>query len=312
MSDRTRILIPTDFSDCARNALAHGLFLAKRYDAEVHLLNAVELPTIAVTDMPPDMFDMEEEKALDRMDELLDEHEIHHERSGRVHKVVVPGKPTEPAADAILDYAEDEDIDMIVIGTHGRRGARRMLLGSVAEQVIRGAECPVFAVREMEKAWPLPTVDTILVPVDFSEGTEDVIAEAVDLAGHYDADIRLLHVVDLDTFPHYGIAVDPVIEIAEKTAQAARDRLEEIAGEIAREDLPVFISVERGHVASTITEYADDYDVDLIVIGSHGRSGLDRMLLGSVAEKTLRMAHCPVVVVRSESFDEEVEDDDDD
>lgn len=301
MADRTKILIPTDFSDCARNALAHGLFLAHHYDAEIHLLHAVELPTIAVTDMPSDMFDIEEEKALDRMDELLDEHEVHHERSGRVHKAVRPGKPTEPAAEVILDYADDENIDMIVMGTHGRRGARRMLLGSVAEQVIRGAECPVFAVREMEKAWPLPNVDTILVPIDFSEGTDDLVAEAVDLAGHYAADIRLLHVVDLDTYPHYGIAVDPVIEIAEKTAQAARDRLEEIADDIADENLPVFISVERGHVASTISEYADDCDVDLIVIGSHGRSGLNRLLLGSVAEKTLRLAHCPVVVVRSEN-----------
>ncbi|NNF04793.1 MAG: universal stress protein, partial [Rhodothermales bacterium] len=298
MSDRFKVLIPTDFSDCARNALAHALYLTKRYDGEIHLLHAVELPTIAVTDMPPDMFDIEEERALERMEDLLEEHAVHQARTSRVHTAVRPGKPTEPAAEVILDYAEDAEIDMIVMGTHGRRGARRLLLGSVAEQVIRGAECPVFAVRETEKAWPLPSVDTILVPVDFSAGTDDVINEAIDLAGHYDAAIRLLHVVDIDTYPHYGIAVDPVIELAEKTAQAARKELEKIADRITVGHLAVFVSVERGHAASTISEYAVDCDVDLIVLGSHGRSGLDRLLLGSVAEKTLRMAHCPVVVVR--------------
>jgi nucleotide-binding universal stress UspA family protein len=302
MPEKTQILIPTDFSSCARQALAHGLFLAKRYDAEVHLLHAVEIPAIAIPDMPEDMYDIEEERALEKMEALLQEHEVHVERSGNVHTIVRPGKPTKPASEVILDYADEEGIDLIVIGTHGRRGPRRLLLGSVTEEVVRGAACPVFAVREMEDAWPLPTVDSILVPIDFSGGTDDVVGEAIDLAGHYDANIRLLHVVDLETYPHYGIAVDPVYELAEKTAKAAREHLEPIADRISEAGIPSFTAVERGHIANTIVEYADDYEIDLIVIGSHGRSGLDRVLLGSVAEKTLRSAHCPVVIVRSEKF----------
>ncbi len=291
-----RILVPTDFSDSALLALEHGIFLAKKFEGELVLLHVAELPTITIHDFPSDLFDLAREAGMDRMGELLDEQEV---VLPPVKRVVLSGTPAEPAADVIVDYAKSNDIDFIVTGTHGRRGVRRLFLGSVTEEVVRRSPCPVLTMRTHKEAWSLPRADRILVPVDFSAATRQVIGAASRIAEHYDAAITLAHVVNLDYYPYYGFGSDAFPEIRKSMIEASEAKLTELAAELQAAGLVVSWKTIKGHPAVALRQLAEETDTDLIVIGSHGRSGFDRAMVGSVSEKVLRSAHCPVMVVNT-------------
>ncbi len=127
-------LVPTDFSDSALLALEHGIHLANLFEGELHILHVAELPTITLPDFPSDLFEAAKSIGMKRLGELIEQQTMELPPGKRV---VLPGTPSDPAADAIIGYAEANDIDFIVMGTHGRRGVRRMLMGSVTEEVIR-------------------------------------------------------------------------------------------------------------------------------------------------------------------------------
>ncbi len=290
------ILVPTDFSDSALLALEHGIYLANKFDGELHLLHVAELPTITLPDFPSDLFEAARNMGMERLGDLLEQQEV---ELPPVKRVVMAGTPAEPAADVIIDYANTHDVDFIVMGTHGRRGARRLLLGSVTEEVIRRSPCPVLTMRTHKEAWSLPRADRILVPVDFGKSTRQVMGVAARVAEHYDASITLAHVVDLEYYPYYGFGTDPFRSIQSDMIQASEDHLSELAAELQAAGIIASWITVSGHPASTLRELAAESDVDLIVIGSHGRSGFDRAMVGSVSEKVLRSAHCPVMVVNT-------------
>ena len=290
------ILVPTDFSESADLAFEHGIFLANQFEGELHLLHIAELPTITLPDFPADLFEVARSQGLSRMRDLIEQQEV---TLPPIKRVVMAGTPSEPAADVIVDYAKANGMDFIVMGTHGRRGARRLFLGSVTEEVARRAPCPVLTMRAGRTAWPLPRVERILVPVDFSDSTRDVVGSATRMAEHYGAAVTLLHVVDLEFYPYYGFGSDPY-PMVEKEIMASSDRqLASLATELQAAGIVTTWLTEKGHTAATIRQVADRRDVDMIVIGSHGRSGLDRALMGSVSEKVLRTAHCPVLLVHT-------------
>lgn len=290
------ILVPTDFSDSAMLALEHGIYLANKFEGELHLLHVAELPTITLPDFPSDLFETARKMGMDQLGELLEQQEVD---LPPVKRVVMAGTPSEPAADVIIDYARANDVDFIVMGTHGRRGVRRMLLGSVTEEVIRRSPCPVLTMRTHKEAWTLPRADRVLVPVDFNASTRQVIGVASRIAEHYHAAITLAHVVDLEYYPYYGFGSDPFPEIKNEMVEASEDKLTELASELQAAGIVATWATVHGHPAAALKELAEERDVDLIVIGSHGRSGFDRAMVGSVSEKVLRSAHCPVMVVNT-------------
>jgi nucleotide-binding universal stress UspA family protein len=290
------ILVPTDFSECADLALEHGIFLANQFEGELHLLHVAELPTITLPDFPADLFEVARTQGLSRMRDLIEQQEV---TLPPTKRVVMAGTPSEPAADVIVEYAKANGMDFIVMGTHGRRGARRLFLGSVTEEVARRAPCPVLTMRAGRKAWPLPRVERILVPVDFSGSTRDLVFTATRMAEHYDAAVTLLHVVDLEFYPYYGFGSDPYPMVEKDLLEASEAKLTELATELQAAGIVTTWLTKKGHPAATIRDLADRRDVDLIVIGSHGRSGLDRALMGSVSEKVLRTAHCPVLIMHA-------------
>lgn len=290
------ILVPTDFSDSATLALEHGIFLTKKFDGELHLLHVAELPTITLPDFPSDLFEVARKMGMDRLGELLEQQEVD---LPPVKRVVMAGTPSDPAAEVIIDYAKANEVDFIVMGTHGRRGARRLLLGSVTEEVIRRSPCPVLTMRTHKKAWTLPRVDRIMVPIDLGASTRQVIGVASRIAEHYNAAITLAHVVDLEYYPYYGFGSDPFPEIKQEMIEASDAKLAELAAELQAAGIIATWDTAKGHPASALKELAEERDVDLIVIGSHGRSGFDRAMVGSISEKVLRSAHCPVMVVNT-------------
>ena len=139
--------------------------------------------------------------------------------------------------------------------------------------------------------------DSILVPTDGSETAAEAVIHALDLATQYDATLHVLSVVDPRQFSTVGADPSSVLAAVE---EGAREAVEEVGAPATETDVPVETAVRRGSPARTITEYATDNDVDLVVMGTHGRSGLDRYLLGSVTERVVRTAPVPVLTVRLE------------
>lgn len=292
-----RILVPTDFSERAERALPHALWMAEEFGAELHLLHALVLhgDDPGRADEFPDLQDAHEQLrrwAAGRMEESVAEVD-----TARV-PVVEAQERGIAAAPTIVEYADDHDVDLVVMATHGRRGVRRMLLGSVAEEVLRTAGCPVLTVRPEDAVEPGGPPENILVPVDFSEHAELALASAGALARHFGAGLDVLHVIaDL------GVPDPYFADAAELRAltKAARDRVPEALADTAERvlgDLPAGTHMEVGTPAATIAEFAEENGADMIVVGSHGRTGVQRVFLGSVAEAVVRRASCPVLTVK--------------
>lgn len=187
------------------------------------------------------------------------------------------------AAERILDIAEHTDL--IVIEAHGRSGLSRLLLGSMAERVVRYARCSVLVVDPV--AEPLCYYN-ILVAVDFSECSRRALEQATDLASLCGAAVTLLHVIELpvvywqDQDMHSAAMLDDWGELVEAQTRTRVTRL-----------------VRTGEPAPQVLSCAaEDPSLDLLVVGSHGRTGLQRMLLGSVAEHVVRHATRTVMVAR--------------
>jgi nucleotide-binding universal stress UspA family protein len=200
------------------------------------------------------------------------------------------------AATMILDYATEQGVDLIITGTHGRRGPARMFLGSVAERIIRYAQCPVLSLRESETPREISAFEQILVPVDFSECSPTAVAYGKELADLYGASVQLLHVIHESTYPSvYGVPSQLRVENLEIRCLEAMDKL---IADVPGPEVPFEKHIARGRVANEITSFAHSSGTDLIVIPSHGFTGIERALLGSTVEGVVRRVNCPVLTVK--------------
>ncbi|MGP0063750.1 MAG: universal stress protein [Isosphaeraceae bacterium] len=197
------------------------------------------------------------------------------------------------AAEEILRMAEKIGADLIVMGTHGRRGLRRLLAGSVATTVLRGAHCAVLALRSHDRPREAGEVQVILHPTDLSESSDAVLRVGRSLARDLGSRLVLLHVVPIPNLPgEWALPVD---------MQAYRNTLEAVRERLNGPDLkyPVEARLGEGDPANEILQMARELGADLIVMGTQGRTGLDRLILGSTAESVLARADCPVMVVKA-------------
>lgn len=288
------ILVPTDLSDGADEALRHAAFLADWHDADLHLVNVAARHMHAYETMR-DRFPMDD-AALDAVLHPAPEEERHLPTVEELSIEQTQVEHVSPSV-AIKEYAEAHEVDLVVMGTHGRRGTRRLLMGSVAEDVVRTVSCPVLTVREGSTVAPGQAIRRVLVPIDFSDPSRLALDHAKELAMTYGAEIHLLHVVEEIALPGaYGMepisyAVPDIIESTEKAL-----------GEMAEQDIGYeHVRVESlpGYPSTSIIDYVDEHAIDLVVIATHGRTGLDRLLLGSVAEGVVRRASCPVFTVKA-------------
>lgn len=297
-----KILVPRDFSAGSDDALRYALDLAVRTSAEVHLLYAEVLfePFADVSDSVSPV-----EKIRERLKQSTEPYEgvMYDPGSLRIEHVVVRGIA---AAPAILTYASDHDMDLIVMGTHGRRGIRRMAMGSVAEEVVRMAPCPVLTVHlpqhheeEATKSNVVPQVQSLLVPIDFSSHARLALRYAKELAALFDARLELLHVIEEVLHPVvYGPAVQSIYEVHPDIEKHTLQHLSDLYDEVEGPQVPYRLKVMPGHASYDIAAYADERNIDLVVMPTHGRTGLEHFFLGSVAEKVVRRAHRPVFTVK--------------
>lgn len=282
------ILFATDFSPAAEAALPYAVGLARRYGATVHGLHVrfpATYPVVGPEAMPQVMEAAEEQAKIESQ-------QLHQMLAGITHEVSVGEGEVWPMVSEIVS---EKKTDLIVIGTHGRTGVTRVLLGSVAEEIFRKAACPVLTVgphvsKDTERRLEMKE---ILYATDFSPESLAALPFAVSLAQEHQARLTLLHVVGQ---PKVGELVH-----AEQYEESTMRRLRTLVPAEAEPWCEPNYKVEHGQEADKILEVADALGADLVVLGiSRKQAGTGAMthLVQSIAHRVVTQARCPVLTVR--------------
>jgi nucleotide-binding universal stress UspA family protein len=303
------LLVPLDGSPFAEQALPLALSLARREGAALQLVMVVNPLAAAYLGVPydPGLEAVAGGRKLAYLDDTA-------QRVREVSAVPVSTAVLEGAVPAALcAYTANRDIDLVVMGTHGRGPLGRFWLGSVADELVRRLPVPVLLVRPAESEVDLaeePKLGPVLVPLDGSPLAEEVLALATDLARLLGVNITLLRIVK----PVRASNV-PDDSPAEWEAQALLTRTREVHREVIHEASAYLLGVAerlrteglrvgtrvtiQEHPAAAILSEADATDAGLIALTTHGRRGLARVLMGSVADKVVRGSAIPVLVHRA-------------
>lgn len=296
-----QILVPVDFSGQSRQALECAVPMARQFGAKISLLHVVQPPLVLRT-LPDGS--VASAANVDHLVPLARARLV--EMTTSLLPAEVRGRPLVRQGSPhyeIIAAAQKLPADLVVMSTHGFTGLKRALLGSTAENVVRYAPCPVLTVRRKIRATALPPRlpalpwRRILVPVDFSITSLRVLEAVVPLARAARARVCLLHVVEPAP---YASGLDAAVLTLPVATQArnARSALKRVARRFVGAGAAVSTRVEYGPAARTIAHIATTENVDLIALSTHGHSGWDRLFLGSTAGKVVRLAACPVLVLR--------------
>lgn len=301
-----RILVPLDGSEFAEGALPPALNLARRTGAEVHLATVVsDLPPVPLAagdgELITQWFEEEEERARSYLSDLLESTSSHNtEITFREHV------RTGPVAKTVGELAEELEIDLIALTTHGRGAWQRAWLGSVADHLLRHASQPILLLREEDGAPALfaePSSPAhVLVPLDGSAASEAPLAILPEVVAPGGGTRVTLVSVLQRPFP-LGSTYLPHVVTDDRMSQERQKRMEahlaEVRDRVAEKGLAVAYRVDTADdAARAILDAARDEDVDLVALSTRGRGGVSRFLLGSVADKVVRGAKVPVLAVR--------------
>jgi nucleotide-binding universal stress UspA family protein len=298
-----QILCPIDFSEHARRAFDHALAIARAHHSTITVLHArpAVLPFVYGTEvpmmpspLPTHEYDPQLLSALTRF--VGGDSSVR----ARVEFALADG----PAAAGILATAAAKNSDLIVMGTHGRSGFERLVLGSVTEKVIHQATCAVLTVpRLMAEAVPAPPVlfKRILCATDFSDASLRALDHAVSLAQDAAAHLMLVHVVEVTPAPpgeseHIAESRSLGAYVA-AAAQDRAERLQRVLSDSVRSRCAADTKVAIGKASREILRLASEDRSELIVLGAHGH-GVNEWLFGSAAHQIVRQAVCPVLTVR--------------
>jgi nucleotide-binding universal stress UspA family protein len=283
----TKILCPVDFFPASDAAVNYAVGLAANYDARIHLLHVITplLPTAYEYAIDTtSIMDSLEKNAAEEMKTLV----ARAKEAGVCADVELR---IGDVYDEIKQCIETEKPELLVMGTHGRRGVERWFMGSTTEKLMRHSPVPLLTISASgEKVAAAPRFRRILVTTDFSDGTADALAYAFSVAQENDSRIMLLHVVHDATADVSGKYRDSLIKGVDK-------QLQELIPPEARNWCDVVTCVETGVPYRLILRALEDEKVDLLVMNIHGKGMLDRALLGSTAERVVRAAPCPVMLI---------------
>ncbi len=292
------VLATTDFSEESQSGVRYAVAFAQKLGATVALLHVIELPSrLAGMEAVPLACDDSEWAALAGA-QLKKLAQRESKKDFRLTTRLRTGKPFHE-----ICAAAESAADLIVIATHGYTGAQRVLLGSTAECVVRHAPCPVLTVRqpatsEGRRRPPRLKLRKILVPIDFSKLSKAALPWATFLAEQFKAEVVLLHVVE--KFPiDYLMGRELTSHTIVPLMKQAEADLERAAADLAKSfGIKISAAVREGKPHEEICEAAKTLAVDLVVLTTHGYTGLKHVWLGSTAERVVRHAVCPVLVVR--------------
>lgn len=294
-----KLLVTTDFSELARHAYGAAASLARAHDATIQLVHEADAlpPAYLETMSPSPDLDCYHGRLLAKLDE-----EVQHPAFEQVaveRHLLYAGKTSEQ----LFDFAKHANVDLIVMSTHGYSGLTHSLLGSFTERVARHSPVPVLAFRPATDGDDSFVPRSILVPFDFSENSKTVFPILRQLSLGADQQFKFLHVIPAASVK--GEWGDVQERLRESADEAAR-REEELRG-LCQQELPnveVDVDSRFGDAYREILKDAESSSADLIVMATHGWTGLKRLYFGSVAEKVLRTSHCSVIVVRPQDVHE--------
>ena len=291
-----RVLVPVDFSKPSLSAIEAALPLVQQFKAELHLMHvfAPDYPLSSMAAIPLIVPELEVRQRVRRkLRELAKRYSVSLHRQN-VH--ALKGSPFEE----ICRLARDWKIDLIVIATRGNTGLKHLVLGSTAERVVRHSPCPVLVVRNNEADQTSTTgFRKILVPIDFSDCSMKGLKFGRRLARELGSKMILLNSVALqyyianDEYARYDLP-----KLLQQTEKSARGQMRDFVAKTNWGGVEIDTTIKIGHAGEQICAAAAER-ADLIVIATHGHTGLKHIFLGSTAEYVVRRAPCPVLVVPS-------------
>lgn len=289
-----RMLVPLDGSESAEVALPYAEQLVGKMGDEITLISVVA----SGKSQQGHIYQVYMQKMVERTAQEIKK------QAGKevnVQSAMLEGDPSEE----IVDYAERENIDLIVMATHGRSGIRRWALGSVANKVARATGCAVVLIRaknDRRDVRDRGTIKRVLVPLDRSETSEAVLPYIGDIADNLKTEVILF--IAVEQLYHVVVAGDSATKIPysleemDDSVEDARDYLERVGKTLDERGITTMAEVGIGNAAEGIIELADKIDADLVAMSTHGRSGLGRWTFGSVADKVLHGGTTPLLLVR--------------
>jgi nucleotide-binding universal stress UspA family protein len=292
-----RILCPIDFSECSYRALRHAMAVARWYGASVTVLHVfTNVPNMEVPGVP--LADPDHELLIKRMQAFAG-------ASPQPVPVTFVARCAPDVRREILDQAQTLPADLIVIGSHGRSGFERLLLGSVAEHVVRKSPCPIMVVPPYAPDADGPGLThgvrpRILCAIDFSDASLGALEYAISLAEETDAELTLFHSIEVPPELREPIPVpaDFNIEQCHAAAEAAcLQRLRALVPPSVRSYCQVKTAVSEGAAYRQLLRLSAEQPTDLIVMGVHGRGAVELLLFGSNTARVIRAATCPVLIV---------------
>ena len=291
------ILVPLDGSELAQIALPYAEKVAGRLGSQITLLYVSGTTEDKFHNMHQFYLQKMVENTRLEAERYLDNPES---KTAKVEAAILLGDP----AEEIVDFAEKGDIGLIVMSTHGRSGIKRWAMGSVADKVLRATNKPVALVRAKHTR-PNDSqeliLNRILVTLDGSKQGETVLAYIEELAFKLNTELILLQVVvpDYHIYSGGGQEYSVYSEQQLESAKAlARDYLESLVVGLQQKGISAKSHVTFGTAADEIIKFADAVDAGLVAMSTHGRSGVSRWALGSVAERVLRAGNTPILLVR--------------
>ena len=272
------ILVPTDFSEQAENALKVAAQFAKTYNADIYLLHMLELPMQLIDptsnnnsqNLPESLFFMK--LAHKRFEEVLASDYL---EGVTVHETV----HFHEAFDGIMEVSKEHNCDLIIMGSHGATGFKEMFIGSNTEKVVRYSEIPVLVIKQ---EIPNFRVDNFIFATDFSEETKRPFNEAVKFANKIDANIHLVYINTANKF---------------KTTEEAEKKMSNFLEGMESKTFNLHIYNDRT-IEEGILNYAQSIDAGLIGISTHGRKGLAHFFNGSLSEDIVNHAKRPVITFK--------------
>jgi len=296
----TRILCPVDFSGPSAKALAYAAGLARWHRAELAVLHVQPLqispllmvgpyvgPVAPVALSPAERAQLEATLTRFVADEAAGDLRI---TTALIEDVNVPG--------SIVSHAESMRADLVVLGTEGHSGFERLMLGSVAERVLRKAACPVVTVPPGAPADRSPaSVRHVLCSIDFSDSSTAALESAAAWSAKAGARLTALHVIEL---PVQASALPEYVSLRDRLIADARDSLDALIPLTLRQSRDFETQVAVGRPGPEILRAAEIHNTDLIVMGVRGRNAIDLAVLGSATQHVVRRAGCPVLTVHPE------------
>ncbi|ODS31676.1 MAG: universal stress protein [Candidatus Scalindua rubra] len=294
-----RILIATDFSEFSKVALDICLGVSRCMKTKLYVLHTIEkfphdYRHLLSSAVHADMKQKLEEEAVEKIKAMIPGELL---ESEDIVPIVRFGKPFLE----IIKVAREENVDLLAVGTHGRAGVDRVILGSVAERIVRKAGCPVMVIRGKKYVG----FKRIIVPIDLSDCSRKALEYAAATARAHSSKLTILHVYEesfVEPYVNAANSEEEADEIMKEIERVNETKYDEFLKTVDLSGVEYEKLLKKGIPETDIVEIAMEQQANLIVMGTHGRSGIKHILIGSTAEEVVRTVHCDIVIVKPEKF----------